>query len=210
MTLLAAHIRAPASGDPAAYDAIMRFGGIAVVVGLLCGCFEPRISSEQFRCAGGLCPEGFRCEDGACVEGAVGSDPVDASGDAAASSGPCYGQPAMPIAPGQTVSGDTENAGFDNANGCNARGPENYWVLELDAADLPADVTFDALTTNYDLVLRVRQGICDDEVAEFVCEDPDEGDIATRSISVPGEYYIIIDSHGSNETGQYDLTVTLQ
>lgn len=204
----------------------VRFGGIAVFGALLAGCFSPNLGSGELRCSDGLCPEGYRCDEGVCLRGGgvSGGDPDAASAtidaaveadameqsdvDAAPPDTRCYGEAPIPIVLGQTYQGDTENEGFDNANGCNAFGPEVYFALELDAADLPADVTFDALQTNYDLVLRVRQGICDDQVAEFICEDPNEGDIETRTISVPGTYFVLIDSHTNNQTGQFELTVT--
>lgn len=172
------------------------------------GCFSPTLDSE-LRCSQGLCPQGFRCENGVCLTGRTGSE-ADSGPD---EPGPCYGEHATQVVPGTVHSGNTKENGFNNADGCDAEGVEDYYELALADSDLPATVTIDALTTNYDLVLRVRQASCEDESAEFICEDNndgEDGDIVTRSISVASSYFILIDSHDDDNGGTYELVVTVE
>lgn len=203
----------------------------------LAGCFSPRINSGEFRCDNGLCPEGFRCEDGFCLRGSGSpSAEIDAAvtpppSDAAAADSSamvevdatpepdtrCYGEAPVRVEPGVPILADTSADGFDNADGCNggptAGGPEHYYELVLDNSDVPAIVTTDVETTrfdDYDVVLRLRQSICDDAVAEFLCQDTDaEETDENRPISVAGSYFIIVDSHNDEPGGEYELTVTV-
>lgn len=215
----------PASGRRGAYDEPVRFGGIAIAV-LLAGCFEPGLASDQFQCMAGLCPEGFRCEAGWCVEGAGGDDPIDAAVDdppdagdvdavevaADAMPAPCYGVTPVPITLGQTYSGDTSINNYDNADGCNngptARGDEEYYELVLGDDDVPVTLVID-VQGNYDIVLRMRQGICDSEAAEFLCQDTGGDENRVQPIDTAGTYYILVDGHAGSG-GSYDLVVSVQ
>lgn len=200
---------------------MVRWGGIVALGIVLSACFGPRLEAEQFGCENGLCPGGFRCIDAICVTEAGEPDPdaapvadVDAGvlgADAAVDAMPralCYDEIPTPIVVGATVVEDT-TGGFDNAEGCNAGGPEHYYELVLDPGDVPATVEIDLGAMAYDPVLRVRAADCDDMAAEFICRDDGDAEFVSQLFTVPGSYFIIIDSHGFSNGGDYDLTVNV-
>jgi hypothetical protein len=140
---------------------------------------------------------------------------IDASAGPADADVSCFGVEATPIFLGALHTGSTLG-GVNNLDGCvNAGGLEVYHRIVLDDNVLPADVTFriDPDLTNFDSVLRVNAG-CDLNQGgiELDCFDDDGTlgeDRTTLSLSIPGVYYVIVDSHtGSGGGGDFGLLVT--
>ncbi len=137
-----------------------------------------------------------------------------------ATTGTCMN--AIPITPGQTVTGNTsENpsrftgrclqgegeTGGDVEAPRGGGAPEVVYSLTLERRQ---QVTVAMETQgNFDGALYIRQGSCEDSNAEVGCND-DEGDTSHARVSValdPGQYFIFADGFG-NARGSYSLTVT--
>jgi hypothetical protein len=111
----------------------------------------------------------------------------------------------LPLAIGQTVTGDTSR-GRNNHNGSCAEGEagEIVYALQVERRML---VTI-AAEQDYDGALYLRSD-CDDQESEVACNDDDQNTSHSRIAQVlePGTYYVFADGYSDNE-GSYTLTVT--
>lgn len=121
----------------------------------------------------------------------------------------CFGEVAVPIQLGVLHTGSTTGASNNGSNSCGSDGPEIYHRLVLDDTILPASVNF-ALqggSTNYDAIIKVFQG-CGPASIELDCNDDGGGDDqVTLALSIPGVYYVVVDSHGGS-SGDFGFIVT--
>lgn len=140
---------------------------------------------------------------------------------AEATTGTCMSP--LPIAVGQTLSGDTSGHGSHATGTClrgeggededeeasRAGAPEVVYAL---AVERRQQVTIALETTgNFDGALYLRGGNCENAGAEVACND-DEGDTNhSRIVQAldPGQYFVFVDGFGRSR-GSYTLTVTAQ
>lgn len=141
-----------------------------------------------------------------------GSPPAGMAGGAGArggGAGTCA--TAIPITPGQTVTGNTAEGGQNQSGSCvgvedaDQGAPEVVYTFTLERRQL---VTA-ALETagNFDGALYIRSA-CEDAESEQGCND-DEGDINHSRLSVPleaGTYFLFVDGFGRNR-GRYTLSL---
>jgi hypothetical protein len=141
----------------------------------------------------------------------VGFDVADAGETDADVS--CYGEAPIQIDLGVPYLGTTSD-GTNNDATCNRTdGPEIYHRIDLTASQVPATlvVTTDLPGTTSDSVLRVWTACNLTMGTELVCFDSDnDGDTRDVPVTVPGAYYVVVDSHDGGGSGNYELLVRLQ
>lgn len=140
------------------------------------------------------------------------------SGGSDSADGPGTCRQPLPIAIGQTVSGNTTRAASEQSGSCLPGGdddnggggaPELVYALTVERRQL---VTVSVEQSgNYDGAVYLRAGTCEDPGAEVPqsCND-DFGDVSHSRVSVPlepGQYFIFVDGYGRNR-GQFAMTVT--
>jgi len=117
---------------------------------------------------------------------------------------------AIPITPGQSVSGNTGEGAQNHSGSCvgaeeGEGAPEVIYSFTLERRQL---VTATVETTgNFDGTLYIRAA-CEDAESEQGCND-DEGDTSHSRVSAPldaGTYYIFVDGFGRNR-GRYTLNL---
>jgi hypothetical protein len=130
---------------------------------------------------------------------------VDA-GVALSSGGTCDAP--TPLLAGHSYAGNTEGAVDEQQGSCAAGqgGRERVYRLDLAARQR---VTLD-VTADFDSVLYVREGDCEDESAEIRCND-DSGPKRSKIDAVldPGTYFVFVDGYGE-EAGNYHLRASGQ
>ncbi|MCL2824331.1 MAG: hypothetical protein FWD57_10090 [Polyangiaceae bacterium] len=115
------------------------------------------------------------------------------------------------IVDGQTYVGDTRRGTSREEGTCaGCTGPELVYRLDL---PMQRRVTIE-VAADFDSVLYVRRGDCEDSSAEVACND-DEAVGGRRGSKVdevlePGTYYVFVDGYGSQDAGEYRMTVRLR
>lgn len=141
---------------------------------------------------------------------------TNASGAAGAAGegGPGSCATAIPITPGQTVTGDTRRGQSHNDGSCTGveegetGAPELVYALTLERRQ---QVTIAIEQTGFDGTVYVRSGGCEDPSSEAAggCND-DEGDTSHSRLVLaldPGTHYIFVDGYARN-AGTFSMTVT--
>ena len=141
---------------------------------------------------------------------------TNASGAAGAAGegGPGSCATAIPITPGQTVTGDTRRGQSHNDGSCvgaeegEAGAPEIVYALTLERRQ---QVTIAIEQSGFDGTVYVRSGGCEDPSSEAAggCND-DEGDTSHSRLVLaldPGTHYIFVDGFARN-AGNFSMTVT--
>ncbi len=142
---------------------------------------------------------------------------TNASAAPSGEGGPGSCASAIPITPGQTVTGDTRRSSSHNDGSCvgaeeseggTTGAPETVYVLTLERRQ---QVTIAVEQTGFDGTVYVRSGACEDPATEAPggCND-DDGDTSHSRVVValdPGTHYIFVDGFARN-AGVYSLTVT--
>ena len=141
---------------------------------------------------------------------------TNASGAAGAAGegGPGSCATAIPITPGQTVTGDTRRGQSHNDGSCTGveegetGAPELVYALTLERRQ---QVTIAIEQTGFDGTVYVRSGGCEDPSSEAAggCND-DEGDTSHSRLVLaldPGTHYIFVDGFARN-AGNFSMTVT--
>lgn len=178
-----------------------------------CGFFDPAcVNYTCEECAVDEdCDAGDSCVDNACIFqpecGLEGLDPCPEgqecfSGSCLIPAGTCSEPEPITegVFMGSTVGQPAVNTGGDSCGFGNGNGPEA--VFEY-TPTMSGSICVDTLQSSYDTVLYIRQGVCDMQSAEIVCNDDDEtGDFSTRSAlsfsaQVDTSYYIFVDSFSS-------------
>lgn len=122
---------------------------------------------------------------------------------------------AIPVQPGQTVTGDTRRGASHNDGSCvgseegESGAPELVYALTLERRQQVTIAVEQA--AGYDGTVYVRSGSCEDQQSEAAgaCND-DEGDTSHSRVVValdPGTHYIFIDGFARN-AGSFSMTVT--
>ncbi|HMQ49740.1 MAG TPA: proprotein convertase P-domain-containing protein [Saprospiraceae bacterium] len=113
---------------------------------------------------------------------------------------------AFPIACGETASGTTADATFDNAGTCNFTNtaPGRWYRFTGDGSV----VTIDTEGSSYDTKLSVYTGSCGSLVCEIGDDDGGSGLLSSLTIfsTLGVDYYILVHGFGST-TGAYNLNV---
>ncbi|MBP6831749.1 MAG: hypothetical protein KA978_13260 [Deltaproteobacteria bacterium] len=141
---------------------------------------------------------------------------TNASGAAGAAGegGPGSCATAIPITPGQTVTGDTRRGQSHNDGSCTGveegetGAPELVYALTLERRQ---QVTIAIEQSGFDGTVYVRSGGCEDPSSEAAggCND-DEGDTSHSRLVLaldPGTHYIFVDGFARN-AGNFSMTVT--
>ncbi len=141
---------------------------------------------------------------------------TNASGAAGAAGegGPGSCATAIPITPGQTVTGDTRRGQAHNDGSCTGveegetGAPELVYALTLERRQ---QVTIAIEQSGFDGTVYVRSGGCEDPSSEAAggCND-DEGDTSHSRLVLaldPGTHYIFVDGFARN-AGNFSMTVT--
>lgn len=138
---------------------------------------------------------------------------ASAGGDASAN-GPGTCRQPLPVAVGQTVTGDTTRASAEHDGSClpsddGDGAPELVYALTVERRQLVTVAV--EQRGNYDGAVYIRSGTCEDPGAEVpqACND-DEGDTSHSRVSAPldpGQYFIFVDGYGRNR-GHFSMTVT--
>ncbi|MBK6531319.1 MAG: hypothetical protein IPF99_17415 [Deltaproteobacteria bacterium] len=141
---------------------------------------------------------------------------TNASGAAGAAGegGPGSCATAIPITPGQTVTGDTRRGQSHNDGSCTGveegetGAPELVYALTLERRQ---QVTIAIEQSGFDGTVYVRSGGCEDPSSEAAggCND-DEGDTSHSRLVLaldPGTHYIFVDGYARN-AGTFSMTVT--
>jgi len=133
---------------------------------------------------------------------------------AAGEGGPGSCATAIPITPGQTVTGDTRRGQSHNDGSCTGveegetGAPELVYALTLERRQ---QVTIAVEQAGFDGTVYVRSGGCEDPSSEAAggCND-DEGDTSHSRLVLaldPGTHYIFVDGYARN-AGTFSMTVT--
>lgn len=144
--------------------------------------------------------------------GGTGGAPTGAGGTGGAGGSPptfsCNGQVVPELSNGQIVTGSTLQAPTDFEGGCaETTGGEIVYAFQLSAtSDVLVDTTLPG--TNYDTVLHVREGACEDATNEVGCLDRGVGDDLMLPALPAGTYYVIVDSHTISNEGNFELQVS--
>lgn len=142
-----------------------------------------------------------------------GSPPAGFAGaGGAAGGGPGTCATAIPLTPGQTVSGNTSEGSSNQSGSCVGAeegngAPEVVYTFTLERRQL-ATIAMET-SGNFDGTLYLRAA-CEDAETEVACND-DDGDTSHSRISAPldpGTYYVFADGFGRNR-GRYSLTLQL-
>ena len=140
---------------------------------------------------------------------------TNASGGAAAGAdGPGTCANAIPITPGQTVTGDTRRGQAHHDGSCvgaeegESGAPELVYALTLERRQ---QVTIAIEQAGFDGTVYVRSGACEDAATEAPggCND-DDGDTSHSRVVIaldPGTHYIFVDGFARN-AGNFSMTVT--
>ncbi len=139
---------------------------------------------------------------------------TNASSGAAAEGGPGSCASAIPITPGQTVTGDTRRGQAHNDGSCvgaeegEAGAPELVYALTLERRQ---QVTIAVEQAGFDGTVYVRSGSCEDPSSEAPggCND-DDGDTSHSRVVLalePGTHFIFVDGFARN-AGTFSMTVT--
>lgn len=139
---------------------------------------------------------------------------TNASGGSGGESGPGSCATAIPITPGQTVTGDTRRGQSHNDGSCTGveegetGAPELVYALTLERRQ---QVTIAIEQAGFDGTVYVRSGNCEDPSSEAAggCND-DEGDTSHSRLVLalePGTHYIFVDGYARN-AGNFSMTVT--
>jgi hypothetical protein len=150
----------------------------------------------------------LRMEQGAgeyLVSSWTGGDGFAAEAGAPLASGGTCEAPTVLVA-GRSYAGTTEDAPDDQEGSCSgsAGGRERVYRLDLPTRQrVGIEVSAD-----FDSVLYIRKGDCNDEGAEVRCND-DSGPKHSRIDAVldPGMYFVFVDGYG-DETGSYRIQAT--
>ncbi len=128
------------------------------------------------------------------------------AGSAMQSGGGTCESPVM-LSPGQTYTGDTEEGRSVEEGSCGNTGAREL-VYRLDMPTRQR-VTIE-VRAQFDSVLYVRKGECNDVDAEVACNDDASGGSRRSRIDEvfePGTYYVFVDGYGEEEGG-FRLTIT--
>lgn len=139
----------------------------------------------------------------------MGGAPSGAGGTGGSVQGvTCNGQSVPELNNGEVVTGSTLQAPTDFEGGCaETTGGEIVYAFELAAtADVLVDTTLPG--TNYDTVLHVRQGACEDATSEVGCLDRGVGDDLNLPGLPAGTYFVIVDSHTIANEGNFELMIS--
>ncbi|MDB4930093.1 MAG: hypothetical protein JWM10_2577 [Myxococcaceae bacterium] len=138
----------------------------------------------------------------------------NAAAGAAGEGGPGSCANAIPIAPGQTVTGDTRRGQAHNDGSCvgaeegEAGAPELVYALTLERRQ---QVTVAVEQAGFDGTVYLRSGNCEDPSGEVAgaCNDDDGDTSHSRVVTAldPGTYYIFVDGFARN-AGNFSMTVT--
>jgi hypothetical protein len=184
------------------------------------GCFAPNQDDETDDCPDGpACPQ---CSNGKDDDGNGQTDfPNDTLGCESASDTDEYTRNL--VACGSNVmikklpfdghaSGMFMNNGASNLTSpmCGGAGIEDVWELRVASPKVVVASTDNDLTST-DTVLYIRSADCQNGSNELACSDDvsmtDKKSTVTKSITTPGTYYLVVDSHDSSVQGGYDVTV---
>ena len=130
----------------------------------------------------------------------TGGDGFGADAGAPLASGGTCDAPTV-LVPGRNYAGTTEDATDDQEGTCSGSPGGHDRVYRL---DLPARQRVGVeVTADFDSVLYIRKGDCNDEAAEVRCND-DSGPKHSRIDAVldPGMYFVFVDGYGE-EAGSY-------
>jgi hypothetical protein len=207
---------------PATCVTVVALGGAGVVdLGLVLADPEGKIvAEERARDAEAVvraCPEQpgtyfavLRMTEGAgeyLVSSWRGGDPTTPEAGSALASGGTCDAPTL-IMSGHSYAGTTEGASDEHQGSCSAGqgGRERVYRLDLPRRQR---VTLD-VNADFDSVLYVRDGDCEDESSEVRCND-DSGPKRSTIDAVfdPGTYFVFVDGYGE-EVGNYHLRVSAQ
>jgi hypothetical protein len=183
------------------------------------GCFATHQDDEVDDCPDGpSCPQ---CSDGKDNDMNGQTDyPNDSAGCTAASDTDEYTQ--NPVACGSNVQikklpFDGHATGMLNPSGassltstmCGGAGVEDVWELRV-ASPKVIVATTDQAGTAMNTVLYIRGADCQNNASELACNDDistaNNKSSVTKSISLPGTYYLVVDAKDST-AGAYELDV---
>ena len=150
----------------------------------------------------------LRMADGAgdyVVSSFMGGDRGEPDGGAALASGGTCESPTV-LVPGHSYIGNTGEGSNDSEGTCATTGEGAERVYRLDIAQRQR-VTIE-VSADFDAVLYVRKGTCDDDGNEVACND-DSGPKLSRVETVlePGMYFVFVDGNGE-ESGSFRLHAT--
>ena len=186
------------------------------------GCLEPRQDSETDDCPDGPnCP---KCSNGKDDDGNGLIDFPDDPGclfagdndeyldNPAACGNDVMVEAALPFDGHVHGSVDASAISYLSSTTCGGAGGERVYELRITHA-VVVTATTDLPGTNFDTVLYVRPKDCTNPMAELACNDDftnstvDQTSSMNVSLTDPGTYYLVVDSHDAATSGTFEMQV---